>query len=108
MLDFGRKIKDEIKNVRDVDKKKELILIGNQRKIEGLNLWEINTITGEIQQAQYEKINLVINDFSPKAILAFCQKINHRVLVNANCVYIQATNKVNALRKFRKQLIEKN
>jgi len=108
MIDFQRKVKDEIKNVRDTDKKKELILIGNQRNIGGLNLWEINTVTGEIKQAQYQKVDIVIRNFSDKAVLALSRNINHRVLVHENCVYIQAINKENALKQYRKQLTVKN
>jgi hypothetical protein len=102
MLDFQRKVKDEIKNVRDTDKKKELILVGNQRKIDGLNLWEFNTVTGEIKQAQYQKIDVVIRNFSDKAILALSRNINHKVIAHEHCIYIQAINKENAIKQYRK------
>lgn len=73
---------------------KELTLVGSERKIKGLNLFEFNKATGEINHAEY-----IQND-----TFTIGSAGESKVFVRPNCIYIQATNKKNALRKAMKQL----
>jgi len=79
--------------------KKEIKLLGRQRKVPGLILWEYNERTKLLIEAKYKKEDLVISSLSlsPEDITK-----SNKVVVNENCVYIQALNFRNAKKKLKK------
>lgn len=85
----------------EAEQKKEIKLIGQQRKVPGLTLWEYNENTKELTKAKFQKVNVMIHGLgmSPESITN-----THKVIVNENCVYFQALNRANALRKISKSL----
>ena len=82
----------------------------------GHTLWEINLQTGNIKPAEYEEVNLQINDFGPqlnmhlqmavigKAIPA--KEIKNKLITKPDCIYISALNIQNAAKKFAKRARE--
>jgi hypothetical protein len=78
------------------EQRKEIKLIGQQRKIPGLILWEFNTKTNELQPAQYKKEDVEIKslDPTPEALTK-----RNKVVVNEHCIYFQALNRKNAIKK---------
>lgn len=76
--------------------KKEIKLIGQQRKIPGLSLWEYNEETKELKPAQFKKQDFEITSLSqsPESF-----NISNKVVVNEHCIYFQALNRKNAERK---------
>lgn len=81
----------EIKRKQD----KELTLVGSDRKVKGLRLYEYDKATGEVQPATY-----IENDTYQLGI-----GVETKVFIRPNCVYVQAMNKANAFKKARKSLI---
>lgn len=96
---FRDQFDNKIEIAEEREQKKEIKLIGQQRKIPGLILFEYNEKTKVLQRAQFQKENVVITSLSmsPESI-----KHQHKVVVNENCVYIQALNEKNALKKVAK------
>lgn len=84
--------------------KKVLKLIGQQRKVPGLTLFEFNHSTLSVRRAVFKKINVEVQSLS--------NKLNHtthsRVEVSENCFYIQALNLKNAVKKIKKLYNEGN
>lgn len=86
----------KVEIVVEKQQKKEIKLIGRQRKIQGLTLWEFNNKSKELKKAEFKKEDVMINSLrqSPEALT----KIS-KVIVNENCIYFQALNIKNAKRK---------
>lgn len=82
----------------EAEQKKEIKLVGQQRKVPGLTLWEYNENTKELKKAKFQKVNVMIHGLgmSPESI-----KNTHKVVVNENCIYFQALNENNAKRKLK-------
>lgn len=80
--------------------KKEIKCIGSQRAVKGLTLYEFNKTTKKIRRAEFKKEDLVLNSLSDKVTLS------KKVVVKENCVYVQALNKSNAMRKINKSWTE--
>lgn len=92
---------DKIEINVEQQQKKEIKLIGNQRKINGLTLWEFNHKTKELQKAKYSKVDIELRSLSTRAE----DLVNrHKVVVNENCLYFQALNEKNAIKKINKKL----
>jgi hypothetical protein len=91
---------DKIEIQEQQQQKKEIKLIGQQRKIKGLTLWEFNHKTKELKKAKYQKIDVNLKSLSTKDEDI---NFNHRVIVNENCLYFQALNEINARRKINKR-----
>ncbi len=72
--------------------KKELKLIGSQRKISGLTLWQFNEKNKELTKATFKESSYVIGG-----------GVKLRVITEENCIYFQALNRKNALKKIKKQ-----
>lgn len=82
------------------EQRKEYRFIGSQRRIPGLILFQYDLTTGELQQAPMKKeIELTVDGRLNK---------NNKVEAGALCLYVQALNKENALRKVRSLLRRKN
>ena len=78
--------------------KKVLKLIGQQRKIPGLTLWEFNLSTLSVRPAVFKKVNVEVSSLNEKVN----QTVRSRVEVGENCFYIQALNLKNAVKKIKK------
>lgn len=89
---------NKIEIVEEEQQKKELTLLGQQRKIKGLILWEKNLKTGKIERAKYKKTNAFISGIGDGTV----DSVTHTftVVVNENCIYAQALNLKNAKKKF--------
>lgn len=99
MKELTQEFKDtKVEIVSEKEQKKEVKLIGRQRRIPGLTLWEFNRVTQELLPAQYKKEDVVISKLSTsKEDLV---KRNN-VIVKENCFYFQALNEKNARRKLK-------
>ena len=86
------------------EQRKEFTLIGSQRRIPGLILFEYDLTTGELRRASVKKeLTLQIDGRVGS---------NNRVDTSELCLYIQALNQENVMRKVkqllrRKSVIEK-
>ena len=80
----------EIKKKQD----KELTIVGNERKIKGLRMYEYDKETGEVLEAEY-----IQNDTYD--VLA---GVHTKLFVRPNCIYVQAIDKANAKRKALKKM----
>lgn len=79
-------------------KQHEFKLIGRQRKVPGHTLFSVNLKTGEIKAAPVERSNVI--DFKTKE-----PTFRERIVVEPNCLYRQALNKKNFIRKLKKERI---
>jgi hypothetical protein len=96
---------NEVEIVEEKQIKKEIKLIGRQRKIRGLILWEYNTKSGDLKPAQFKKQDFQITSLTPSPQEL---KISNKVEVNEGCIYFQALNRSNANKKLLKHLIGKH
>jgi hypothetical protein len=91
---------DKIEIQEEQQQKKEIKLIGQQRKIKGLTLWEFNAKTKELQKAKYQKVDVSIKSLSSATGDV---NFNHKVVTNENCLYFQALNEKVARKKLTKR-----
>lgn len=82
------------------EKKKEVILIGKQRRIPTLTLWEYNTKNHTITPATFSKQDVVLESINE--LTSINSKISLRVDTREDCVYVQALNIKNAVKKLSK------
>lgn len=78
--------------------KKETILRRSERKIKGLIMFEYNEVTKELKPAEFVKQHLTIKYWPPRPEDLIT---NSRINVKENCVYVQALNEGNALKKVK-------
>lgn len=73
----------------------------------GLTLFSINTITGEIKPAEYIKESVITWE---QALLLIHGKggIARKVMVEKDCVYIEALNAENAKKKYNTRKSRRN
>ncbi len=90
---------NKVEIVEEKQQKKEIKLIGQQRKIRGLTLWEFNEVTHKITRAKFKKVNAFISGTSSSAALV---TDTHKVVVGEHCVYVQALNYKNAVKHLKK------
>lgn len=67
-----------------------------QRKVKGHILWEFNLKTKELKPASFRKTDVLVKSLIPAESSA---QHNYKVVVNENCIYFQALNRKNALKK---------
>lgn len=80
--------------------RKEFRLIGSQRRIPGLILFEYDLTTGELRRASMKtEIGLTLDGKLDRT-----RQVNSREL----CLYIQAINEQNAMRKVQQMLKRKS
>jgi hypothetical protein len=89
----------EVEIVAEQQQRKEIKLIGRQRKIRGHILWEFNQKTKELKQASYKKQDFNITSLTPSPSAV---SISNKVQINENCLYFQALNRANAIKKLEK------
>lgn len=63
----------------------------------GHTLFEVNTITGEIKKAKYEKTDI---DFEKAKEGIIVKK--RKVIIKPNCIYVSALNIKNVIKKLKK------
>ena len=82
------------------EQRKEYRFIGSHKRIPGLILFQYDLTTGELRQAPMKKeIELTTDGRLNK---------NNKVEAGALCLYVQALNKENAMRKVRAMLRRKS
>lgn len=81
---------DKVEIVSQVQQKKQLKPIGSQRLIHGLTLWQFNTESKVLTKAKIKQTNFKVDGSK-----------RHQVVIEDNCIYFQALNKKNALRKLK-------
>lgn len=99
------KIKDspDIEIRAEQQQKAEHVLLGSQLKRPGHTLFEYNRLTGEIREAEFEKQDLVL-DYIPRQGNRYMYKtIKSKVVINNNCIYRQALNKFNAVKRLKRE-----
>lgn len=86
----------QIKKERKIPVRKEVKLIGSENLIKGLSLWSKNLKTGEVNKVVIDEIeyNNLFDKNSSKRL-----KVNF----DPDCIYVQALNKRNAIKKFNKK-----
>jgi hypothetical protein len=77
------------------EQRKEIKLIGQQRRIPGLTLWEFNLKRLSLAKAQFKKEDVEIKSLAltPEALTK-----RSKVIVNEHCIYFQALNHTNAVK----------
>ncbi len=76
--------------------RKEFKLIGSQRLVRGLTLYEYDLTTGTLSRASSKKeIQLTIDGAEGANVRVDCKEL---------CLYVQALNEENAMRKIRQML----
>jgi hypothetical protein len=95
MKETENKNQDTIEVFAQDENKKEIKMIGSQRRIKGLTLWEFNQITKVLKKAKFEKQLVELKHLPKKAEDLV---IKSKVITNQNCTYFQALNIKNALK----------
>lgn len=90
----------EVEITVEKQQQKEIKLIGRQRKIRGLKLWEYNERTNELKEAVYKKQDVQITSLTPSSSALH---LSNKVQVNEGCIYFQALNLKNAKRKLNQR-----
>ena len=88
---------DRIEIQAEQEKKKEFKLIGQQRVIPGLTLWEYNRKNQTLCKATFKKQDVVLTTLDPTVINS--TSTSHRVEVNDDCIYLQALSMKSAVKK---------
>lgn len=90
---------NEVEIVEEQQQRKEFKLIGQQRKIRGLILWEFDLKSKELSRAKFKK-----QDVSLKSLSTAKEALNisNKVEVREHCIYFQALNEQNAKRKLKR------
>lgn len=96
---------DKIEIQTQEQEKKHVKLIGSQIAVKGLTLWEYNVKTKEIKEAEFQKQDLVLTSLDINEIN---RQFRTKVLVKPDCVYRQALNKKNLIKKLKKEGIYNN
>jgi 16S rRNA C1402 (ribose-2'-O) methylase RsmI len=89
----------EVEIVAEKQQQKVIKLIDQQRKIRGLILWQYNQETHELTPAKFKKQDFQITSLVPSSA---AMAISNKVQVNENCIYFQALNRKNAIKKLNK------
>jgi hypothetical protein len=100
MITTEEKIKDEVKQVAQVEQEKQLKHIGQIRPHKGHKLFEVDQKTGVVREAEYEKTDIHYSQDLNKA------KRSNKVVVKEGCFYLTALNLNNACRKYLKMVLK--
>lgn len=79
------------------EQKKEIKLLGSQRKVAGHTMFEYNLLTKEIKPALYDEVKIQVNGSQ-----AHQNTTRYKLVINEQCFYVQALNQKNALKKLIK------
>lgn len=100
-FNFDRPQKDKTEIQAKKKQRQEYKLIGSMSHRAGHILFSINTITGEIKQAEYQKEPIIT--WEQAKMINEGVGIPRKVIIEPNCVYIEALNEENALKKYNRQ-----
>jgi hypothetical protein len=78
----------------------EYLPLGKLNIKKGHTLYEINLLTDEINEAQYEFLNA---NYDLRTGLSSSQS---KLIINNGCIYIPALNKANALKKYNQSRVQ--
>jgi hypothetical protein len=83
-----------------VKKKKQIEhkYIGSVSPFRGHKVFEVNEVTGEIQEASYVKSKNIEWEVAVKSMEAGFKR---EIVINQSCVYISALNKESALKRYK-------
>lgn len=98
-MDFNKltpQCDDSVRTEVTQRKQREYHLVGSERKIDGHILFSYNTETGEVKQAQITLCHDI--DFMTLRPLH-----SPKVVVEPNCVYRQALNKKNFIKRLKRE-----
>lgn len=96
MKELFTSARDQTEIVYQKQLKKEVKLIGSQRRIPGLTLWEYNLKTKQLVKAEFKKIDHKLN-FDRTDL-----EKRYQVIINENCTYFQALNEKNAIKVLKR------
>ena len=97
--------KDEVKLHTEKQQEKKIQFIGSIQPHQGHTCYELNTETGIIEEAKFERVAAVFTD--PKYSKDGEKSVEPnrlKLMIRDNCLYTTALNKKNALKKFRKMV----
>jgi len=101
MKELTNEFKDtEVKVVSEQQQKKQKQFIGSTKKKKGHTLFEFNTRTKEITPAKFKVATVSISSFDDTVE----RVMNYTVITNPDCLYMQALNKKNVLKKLKKPI----
>jgi hypothetical protein len=100
MKEIQPQIKDKVVIVGEQEKKHQMEFIGSLKPYKGHTLFKVNKVTGEILEAEFEKLDLKINSLDKQHV----NTVHRKVIVEAGFYYVSALNKKNVLKKFIKNL----
>ena len=83
---------DQVEIHNQQEKKKELRLLGSQRKIAGLTLWQFNIKTEELTKAKFKESRYLVGGGTKL-----------KVVIEKDCIYFQSLNRKNAIKKLTKR-----
>lgn len=90
-------LQDDAPRTEQTQKKQvEYTLVGSQRKVAGHTLFQYNPETGEITQAKIVYSDTI--DFLTQKPMG-----NQKVNILKGCIYLQALNKKNCIKRLRKR-----
>lgn len=87
--------------------KKEILFKGSLTKVPGHIMWEFDILNGELRRAKYKEEKTMVIDFliSEKDELKLTPdliKKRKRIATKETCIYFQALNLKNAIKKLKK------
>jgi len=95
---------DKVEIVNQAEKKYELKKLGTITPQRGHTLFQINTQTGEITIAEFDKVDAVLPTRKNNADAGTVKKVT----IKTGCVYVSALNKRNAIKKYNKRIKQLN
>ena len=97
---FEHNEKDKTEIQAKKKQRQEYKFIGNIRHQAGHILFSINTITGEIKQAEFQKEPIIT--WEQAKMVNDGVGLPRKVVIEKDCVYIEAMNEENAMKKYHK------
>lgn len=118
--------KDKQSIIPEIDSDKVVIVGQNEKHFRevkwqikphpGHTVFEINLENGDVKAAEYEEVNMQVNDFGPQVNIHLqaavigtvipAKEIKKKLITKQNCIYISALNIQNAAKKFAKRAKE--
>lgn len=100
MDELKPKIKDKVVIVGEQEKKHQQEFVGSLKPYKGHTLFKVNKKTGEITEAEFEKLDLQINSLDQDHL----NTARRKVIIEPGFYYVPALNKKNVLKKIIKKL----
>lgn len=75
-------------------------LLGSKLLTKGLILWEFNVVDKTLIKAEYSENKIILNTLNKNDPNNVTKK---KIIVKSNCIYIEALNEKNAVKKIIKQ-----